>query len=199
MKKIYIVLVKAQTGLGKTARFLTHYPYTHIAVSFDKSMTNFYGFSRKYHNLPFCAGFMCEKRDYFAFGKHKFFDAKIFELPVSEDNYKKILKFIFRCKTGTFNIMATKIRIKNTYNCMTFTAKILKLTGLFDMSRPYDKYNIPDMDKIMEKHCVFEGKIKRKTSESYKEYMKIFSLSEYIRSFTEMIYKLVKLYKGGKI
>ena len=32
MRYIYIVLIKAHTGLGSVARKFTLYPYTHIAV-----------------------------------------------------------------------------------------------------------------------------------------------------------------------
>ena len=60
MKWVYIVLIKAHTGLGAVARHITGYPYTHIAVSLDRSMTDFVSFSRRFHNFPFDAGFTHE-------------------------------------------------------------------------------------------------------------------------------------------
>ena len=41
MKTVYIVLIKTHTGLGAVARRITGYPYTHIAVSLDRSMEDF--------------------------------------------------------------------------------------------------------------------------------------------------------------
>ena len=35
---IYIVLVKALTGLGRIARKITRYEYTHIAISLDENL-----------------------------------------------------------------------------------------------------------------------------------------------------------------
>ena len=63
MKDIYIVLIKAHTGLGSIARRLTGYPYTHIAVSLDRSMTDFISYSRRYHYIPFDAGYTHDYRD----------------------------------------------------------------------------------------------------------------------------------------
>ena len=68
---IYVVLVKALTGLGKLARLTKKYDYTHIAVCLDEKIDKFYTFSRRKHYLPFDCGFMVETLDCYAFGKHK--------------------------------------------------------------------------------------------------------------------------------
>ena len=44
---VYIVLIKALTGLGKFSRKLNHYEYTHIAVCFEDTLSDFVTFSRK--------------------------------------------------------------------------------------------------------------------------------------------------------
>ena len=56
---IYIVLVKAHTGLGKVSRVLSGgYEYSHIAVCKDDRFEDFITFSRRRHYAPFDAGFM---------------------------------------------------------------------------------------------------------------------------------------------
>ena len=85
MSKIYVVLIKAHTGLGSIARKIKKFEYTHVAVCFDNSFTDFYSFSRKHHFLPADSGFMIEKRDFYAFGEHKNFKTKIFEIEVPEE------------------------------------------------------------------------------------------------------------------
>ena len=60
---IYIVLIKALTGLGKFSRKISKYEYTHIAVSLDEKLDDFVTFSRKNHYSPFNAGFMHEKKE----------------------------------------------------------------------------------------------------------------------------------------
>ena len=202
MKKIYVVLIKAHTGLGRFARLFTGYEYTHIAVSLSPEMTDFLSFSRRRHYLPTDAGFMHEKRDFYAFGSHRSFKAKIFALDVPDENYRKIRRFISYCekdKTLEFNLFSMMTMpiihgfpIPKTYNCMSFTAKILRLSGLFDMPKDHRKYSISDMDMLLEKHCIFEGYIPRTDSDEYADYMKKCSPSEYIRCTCRLIASLTK-------
>ena len=90
MKYIYVVLIESYTGLGKILKKFTGYRYEHIAVSLDKSLTEFYSFSRKQHHHPFKAGFMKEYRDYYAFEEYKKFYSKIFAIPVTEEKYDQM-------------------------------------------------------------------------------------------------------------
>ena len=50
---IYVVLVKALTGLGKFARCFSKYDYTHIAVCLNDKFDDFITFSRRKHFAPF--------------------------------------------------------------------------------------------------------------------------------------------------
>lgn len=202
MKHIYIVLIKAHTGLGKFARFFGGYEYTHIALCLDKSLTDFISYSRKKHYLPFDAGFAHEYRDYYAFGKHRSFKAKVFAIPVKRDNYNNILNFISECendKQQMFNLfsMATMpilhgFEIYKAHNCMTFTAKAIQLSSAVKMKKPYYKYSIKDIDELLSDHAVFEGKICRKTSPNYAQYMQKPSVAEYICAFSHIVLTLIK-------
>ena len=91
---IYIVLVKALTGLGKFARRFSKYEYTHIAVCINKNIDDFITFSRKKHYTPFNSGFMHETLDCYAFGNNEKIKLKIFKLPVTIENKKIIEQYI---------------------------------------------------------------------------------------------------------
>lgn len=210
MNQIYIVLIRAHTGLARIGRLVTGYPYTHIGVCLDPSLTDFVTYSRRFHNLPACAGFMHEKRDYYAFGSYQCFGAKVFRLSVGEDAYRRILRFIRQCETDPqqlFNLlsMATMpvlhgFPIYKAHNCMSFTAKVLELSGLFHMERPYYQYTIRDMDQLLEGTCIFEGKLRRKNSPGYAAYMQSFPLYRRIGSGIVLTGRLVGrmlTHKGG--
>lgn len=192
MKKIYIVLIKAHTGLGRFARILGGYPYTHIAVSLDKSLTDFITYSRRKHYLTMDAGFMHEYRDYYAFGEHKKVRVKVFCLPVEDDKYKKVTEFIRNCENdpkGLFNLfsMVTMsfihgIPIRHAHNCMSFTAGVIEASGAVHMDKPYYKYDIKEIDSLLTDYLYFEGFLKRKSSPGYDEYMKKYGISEKISS-----------------
>lgn len=199
MKKLYIVLIKAHTGLGSAARKLTGYPYTHIALSLDPSMTDFISFSRRYHYFPFEAGFTHEYRHYYAFGRHRSFRAKIFELEVADEKYAEVMSYIRECESDEsriFNLfsMATMtvlggFRIYHSDNCMSFIAKCIELSGCERLSKPYWRYSIKDMDMLLSDHFFFEGSIVRKSCPD-DGYMAHFRLGRYLRGGASLLGRL---------
>lgn len=202
MKTIYIVLIAAHTGLGKIVRRFTSYPYTHIAVSFDPTLTDFVTYSRRRHYVPLDAGFMHEYRDYYAFGTHMSVPVKIFALPVSDDAYERILRFIEGCESDSaqmFNLfsmvtmpMIHGFRIYKTHNCMSFAAKILLLSGKVPMERPYWRYDIREMDRLLSRYFRYEGNLKRMASEDYEQYMKKPPLSHRLAVSVKCIGELLR-------
>lgn len=156
---IYIVLVKALTGLGNFARKFSKYEYTHIAVCLNKNINDFITFSRKKHYTPFNSGFMHETLDCYAFGSNEKIKLKIFKVPVTIENKKIIEQYIKKIANDNeyiFNLysMATMslfhgFRIYKTHNCMSFVSKILELSKSVNMTKKYYKYNIKDIDILL--------------------------------------------------
>ncbi|MCR5205118.1 MAG: hypothetical protein K6E47_08665 [Lachnospiraceae bacterium] len=182
MKHIYIVLIESYTGLGKLLKKFTGYRYEHIAVSLDKSLTEFYSFSRKQHHHPFAAGFMKECRDYYAFEEYQKFYSKIFSIPVTEEKYDEIRSFIDRLLEddeqifNLFAMLTTPIihgfRLYKAHNCMDFTAKVIEMSGV-KLDKPYYKYDIPDIEKLLVgyQYPMKEGYVKRIDSDEYEKYV----------------------------
>ena len=174
MKQVYIVLIKAHTGLGAVARHITGYPYTHIAVSLDRSMTDFVSFSRRFHNFPFDAGFTHEYRHYYAFGEHRYFCAKIFSLPVTDQNYSAITEYISECEHDSR-------RIFNLFSMAT-----MPILGGF---RIYRADNCM-LDELLSDYACFEGKLVRGENFTDDEYMKSFSPLKYLTDMIKLISRL---------
>ncbi|GHU53760.1 hypothetical protein AGMMS49975_12720 [Clostridia bacterium] len=176
---IYIVLVKALTGLGNFVRKLTKYDYTHIAVSFDDTLTEFVSFSRRKHYEPLNSGIMREFRSCYAYGDNEKFRAKVFALPVEKDKMTKIKAMVNEIendKEYMFNLfsMVTMpvlhgFTIYKTHNCMTFVSLIVKETDAVKMPKPYYKYSIPDLDTLLSDYLFFEGDLQKdgKNAEDY--------------------------------
>lgn len=202
MKYIYIVLVKAHTGLGRLARMFTNYEYTHSAVCLDKRLTDFATYSRRRHYAPLDAGFMHEYRDYYTFGKHRRVKVKVFRLPVYNDCYNDILRFISQCENDTeqmFNLFSMMtmpflhgFSIYKAHNCMSFTAKVIALSGAVKLDKPFYKYSIKDMDGLLQGYIWFEGNLKRIASEEYESYMETMPLLTQFKTGAHMIFTLVK-------
>lgn len=198
---IYVVLVKALTGLGKFSRKISKYEYTHIAVSLDAELQDFVTFSRKYHYAPFHAGFMHEKVEHYAFGSHRKVKVKVFKVPVVNiGNIKDYIKRIEEDEEYIFNIysMITMpllhgFGIYKAHNCMSFAGKIVELTGRVKMDKKYYKYSIEELDSLLTPYFYKETELE-KTKED-EEYMKnagfLANLKAFARLNGKLIYRII--------
>lgn len=200
---IYVVLVKALTGLGKFARLTSKYDYTHIAVCLDENLDKFYTFSRRKHYSPFDCGYMVETLDCYAFGKNKDVKLKIFKVPVLKENKEKIKKYINKVSSDSnyifnFYSMITMsffhgFKIYKAHNCMSFVSKIIELSGAVNMSKTYYKYNIKEIDELLSEYIYKEEFFDKKKIETkdYMKYIGVFKNTIYfIRLNSKLIYRI---------
>ena len=197
---IYIVLIKALTGLGKFARRFSKYEYTHIAVCINKNIDDFITFSRKKHYTPFNSGFMHETLDCYAFGNNEKIKLKIFKLPVTIENKKIIEQYIKKVSNYNeyiFNLysMATMslfhgFRIYKAHNCMSFVSKILKLSKSVNMTKKYYKYSIKDIDILLSDYK-YKEEYFYKTKIQNKDYMDKVSFISNVGMFFRLNGKLL--------
>ena len=197
---IYIIFIRALTGLGRFARLFSDYPYTHIAVSLDSRMEDFVTFSRRTHYNPFDAGFMHEKREHYAFGKNEKVQVKIVRIPVSDEAFRDVLKYVDEIEKDDeyiFNLysMATMsmihgIPIHKALNCMSFTARVLELSQGVVLDRPYYKYDISELDSLTSCYPSRTGYLVKHKDDA--DYMKKAGLGKLIRSFISINVNLLR-------
>ena len=201
---IYVVLVRALTGLGKFARLTSKYDYTHIAVCLDENLDKFYTFSRRKHYSPFDCGYMIETLDCYAFGKNKDVKLKIFKVPVSNENKEKIEKYIENISEDSkyifnFYSMITMpifhgFKIYKAHNCMSFVSEIIELSDEVNMLKPYYKYNIKEIDELLTDYLYMEDFFEKKKTET-KDYMNYVGLIKntiyFIKLNSKLIYRLI--------
>ena len=207
---IYVVLVKALTGLGKFARLTNKYEYTHIAVCLDEKLDKFYTFSRKKHYSPFECGYMIETLDCYAFDKHKKVKLKVFKIPVSPKNKEEIEKYIYNISSDSeyifnfFSMITMSIfhgfKIYKSHNCMSFVSKIIELTDTVKISKPYYKYNIKELDELLIDYFYNEDYYEKKKIETkgYMDYVGIIRNTRYfIKLNIQLIYRMI-VKRNGK-
>ena len=139
-----------------------------------------YSFSRRQHHHPFNAGFMKEYRDYYAFEEYQKFYSKIFSIPVTNEQYDEICRFIEKLSQddeqifNLFAMLTTPIihgfRVYKAHNCMDFTARVIEMAGV-KLDKPFYKYDIPDIEKLLDGYPMKEGYVKRLDSEEYEKYV----------------------------
>ncbi len=202
---IYVVLVRANTFLGRLARTLSHYEYTHIAFSEDPRRDEYITFSRRRHYAPFDAGFMRESLSCYAYGNYKRVKLKIYKLPVSPERLGVIREYISSVENGgyDFNIysMVTMpvlhgFRIYKAHNCMSFVGKIIELSKAIPLARPYYKYSIKDIDNLLSPYEYREKFYSRKENDKQdpadSAYMERVSLVENAKMFISLNVRLLK-------
>lgn len=197
---IYIVLVKALTGLGRFVRTFTNYEYTHIAFCYDEQLSDFITFSRKKHSSPFESGFMHETLDCYAFGNNKEVKLKVFKIKVDNKSLKDIKEFVDKIENDNeyiFNIysMATMsifhgFRIYKAHNCMSFISRVIELSGI-ELNKKYFKYNIKEIDNLLTPYFYEERIFKKEKIENI-HYMEKVGMLKNIRNFLILNGKLIK-------
>lgn len=200
---IYIVLVKALTGLGRIARKITRYEYTHIAISLDENLEDFITFSRRKHYSPFDAGFMHEKREYYAFGKNKNVKVKVFKIKISQYNKEKIIEYIDKIENDkeyifNFYSMITMpifhgIRIFKAHTCMSFVGRVIELSECVELKKKYYKYNIKEIDDLLKGYLLSEVNLEKNNEDN--KYMKkeniIINLQKFFKLNGQLIYRML--------
>ncbi len=197
---IYIVLIKALTGLGKFSRYVNKYEYTHIAVSLNEELREFATFSRRKHYSPFNAGFMYEKRAHYVFGNNEKVKIKVFRLPVNKEEITEYIDRIEQDKEYVFNLysMITMpflhgIKIYKAHNCMSFVSRIIELSNSVQMNKKSHKYNIQELDDLLKDFFYKECYLEKEDED--KEYMckggAFTNISSFFKLNAALIYRIL--------
>ena len=201
---VYVVLVKAHTGLGSIARAVTGYEYTHIAVCLEEPFSDFITFSRRRHYAPFDCGFMHETLECYAYGKHNRVKLKVFEVPTDDAGLARIKSYIADIEADPeyiFNLysMATMpilhgFKIYKALNCMSFVARIIEMTGAVKLSRKYYRYSIKDMDRLLTGYLYKEEFFYKKSAQDggyMKRVSPLINAGLFFRINSKLIYRMI--------
>ena len=166
MKHLYILLLYLPSGFGRLTQRVTHYKYTHVALSLDDRYEHFYAFSRLRAKTPPISGYIEEKRIYYTLGENIPIYTKIFKVPVSEKGYERAKRWMAKVRRDPeimYNLIQMLLLpwfgghpVYKAYNCGEFIAKVLEQAGIA-LDMPYYKYMPRDFNRLLGKYAIFEG------------------------------------------
>jgi len=78
------------TFLSRAIKKYTKAPYSHVSISLEQDLTNFYSFGRKISFCPLWGGFVTEELDKGVYKRFKNSECGIFELNVNEEQYFRL-------------------------------------------------------------------------------------------------------------
>ncbi len=178
IKYLYILLMYLPSGFGRLTQKVTHYKYTHVALSLDDRYEHFYAFSRLRAKTPPISGYIEEKRIYYTLGENVPIYTKIFKVPVSEEGFRRAQRWIERIRRDPetmYNLIQMLLLpwlgghpVYKAYNCGEFIAKVLKMAGI-PLDMPYYKYMPKDFDRLLRKYEIFEGTLENNSQEGMED------------------------------
>lgn len=74
---------------------------------------------------------------------------------------------------------------------MDFTARVIEMAGV-ELEKPFYKYDIPDIEKLLTGYPVKEGYVKRRNSAEYEKYVEKSNVFTSISEFLTAVCKLTK-------
>ncbi|WP_086313339.1 hypothetical protein A5821_000824 [Enterococcus sp. 7F3_DIV0205] len=170
MKTIYILLTRSKTYISRLIHLATSDDYTHVSISFDKTLTQFYSFGRKHTHFPLPAGLVQESLTNCFFGYHKDMPCALYELKVPKSVFAHAMKEVQRMITekgqyrySIIGLVCCKFSIpyqrKKYYFCSQFVAEILEKSQAVVLPKPAELIRPVDYMNIAIGDCLFTGKI----------------------------------------
>lgn len=206
-KYVYIALVYIPSAVGAFTKFCTGYGYSHATFSFDENLEECHAFSRLKKDTPFLGGYVKENKSHYTSGNDVKVDIIIYKIPVTNDEYKELKKYIEEISKDTeylYNLyaMCTLVALRGfrTYkamHCTEFIAQILTRISAVKMSKKWYKYLPKDFNRDLKEFTIYDGlldttNIKKDDNDYFfmpvdkKEYRK-----KRIYTFKELLYRLI--------
>lgn len=170
MKKVYIVLTHTGTFLSRGIRTVTGDEFTHVSISLDENLERMYSFGRLNPNNPFIGGFVQEYKDKGTFKRFFNTKARILELDVSDEQYKKMEKAIKKVskhkekyKFNVIGLLAAglhkKIGSSHSFYCAEFVKYVLE-KGNVNVKLPY-VIKPEDFKNLKGSKVIYEGLLRK--------------------------------------
>ncbi len=135
-KYVYVILTRTLTISGKVIRKITGNSYSHASISLDKNFNEMYSFARFHYQNPIVGGFVHENVQNLSLGKNEEVYVKIFRIPVTNYQYRKLKRYIRHFKENEdkymYNLLeliffplGIKFKIRDSYICTEFVMHLL--------------------------------------------------------------------------
>lgn len=170
MKHIYVILSATPTKIGRTIRLFTRSSFNHASISLTKDLSEMYSFARYRAHNALVGGFVQEFPQRLTLGKDTDIEIKVFELPVSENQYQKIFEFIDdvrddedQCLYNSLAVLGYPFGLgTHTYKadvCTSFVVKAL-MHGEINLLETMLKSMTPnELDELLSPYLYYQGSL----------------------------------------
>lgn len=167
MPTIYLIETKNPTVLSHGIRLFCKYPYNHLSIALDASLSRVYSFGRRQPSNPLIAGFAQE--DF----SHPFYSqsqGRVYALEVTQKEWESIelqlASFELHALEWHYNLIGLVPAYfrypwerSDHFFCSEFVASLLQTAGILS---PYIRPNLMhprDVIEAVHPHCVYDGQL----------------------------------------
>ena len=165
MNEIFIVLIRAHTGLGSIAGFTHEY-------------RDYYAYG-KHSDVKVKVFRLCPD------------DTHMQELRSFLTQCETDRAEIFNLYAMMTMPLLHGLPIYKAHNCMSFTAKIAALSGCVKVDKSVERCSIPELDALLSPYLYFEGMLPRQSSAGYKQYMRRFEPAKFLTDMLRLNGQLI--------
>lgn len=170
MKSVYLFFTRSGTILSRLIRFFTLDEFTHVSISADASLNNFYSFVRKNPRLPLPAGFTKESAYQGYIGRHPLMKCAFCELRVSDSAYTQILERLAVMNESSdfyqYSLLGVllcafgwELKRRRHYFCSQFVGDLLERSGAASLPKPSGLMHPDDYLGLPELTLLYRGTV----------------------------------------
>lgn len=155
--KLYVMVSRTETGIGRIIRTVSQYPYNHVSLSLDPNLRSWVSFARHIQNAPLYGGFIHESPQRFlAEGRDA--QVRIFAIDICPERYRSLealfaiagqihCGLLYNLFDAAASVVGLRIPLPGAYTCLSFANTVL--------GSSYG--SISALCRGLEAHLVYEG------------------------------------------
>lgn len=169
-KYVYVILTKTLTVSGKVICKISRNDYSHASLALDKELNEIYSFARFHYQNPVVGGFVRENVETLSLGRDEEVTVKIFRIPVTVRQYRKLRQNVEYFKRNEkkymYNLLALllfptgiQFPIRDSYICTEFVATILRESDIEKEKLKKGRLTPSEMIKAFRKYEYYNGSL----------------------------------------
>lgn len=170
MKQVYVVLSATPTKIGRMIRLFTRSSFNHASISLTEDLSEMYSFARYRAHNALTGGFVQEFPQRLTLGKDTDVQIKVYEIPVCEEQYRKISEFVAEVRDDDEQCIYNSLAVlghpfglgSHTYKadvCTSFVVKALMHGGINLLESMLDPMSPNEIDELLSPYLYYHGSL----------------------------------------
>lgn len=163
-RQLFILVSQTQTGIARLIRSVSHYPYNHVSLTLDPSLTKWYSFARYVQDVPLHGGLVSESPERLC-APDGDIQVRLYrvKIPVAKAaELERMLEYVDDPESGLiynhFDAVASacgfRLQLPGCHTCLSFACEILDQQHI----------SIASLCNALEPNLIYEGSLNRLVS-----------------------------------